>query len=51
MVNGMRFPKTLITSTKNPKDGTSQTVTIEFDKIEVNQPYADVLFRVPMPTR
>jgi outer membrane lipoprotein-sorting protein len=46
VVKGVRFPKRIITTSKSPK-GDVQTVTIEFDKIEVNEVFPATLFRVP----
>jgi outer membrane lipoprotein-sorting protein len=46
MVNGIRFPKSIITTTKGPK-GETQTVTITFDKITVNETFPESYFRVP----
>ncbi len=46
VVNGVRFPRSIVTSTKNAQ-GQSQTVTINFEKIVVNTAFPDTLFRVP----
>lgn len=46
IVNGIRFPKTLITSTKNAK-GEMESVTINFEKITVNEAFPVSLFAVP----
>lgn len=47
IVDGIRFPKSIVTATKN-QAGQLQTVTITFDKIEVNKPFPRSLFAVPM---
>jgi outer membrane lipoprotein-sorting protein len=47
MVNGLRFPKSIVTVTKNGASQT-QTVTITFEKITVNETVAASLFAVPM---
>jgi hypothetical protein len=44
-IAGIRFPKSIITTTKDPKG--SQVVTVTFDKIAVNESFAAGLFRVP----
>lgn len=46
IVDGIRFPRTLITTTKNAK-GEAQTVTVNFEKIVVNQEFPASQFRVP----
>jgi outer membrane lipoprotein-sorting protein len=46
-VNGVRFPKTIITTTKNATTGQTQTVTITFDKIVLNEPFPAKLFAPP----
>lgn len=43
---GLRFPKTLITTTKNAA-GKLQTVTINVEKVTVNETFPASLFRVP----
>lgn len=45
-VSGVRFPKTIITVTKTPA-GKTQTVTINFDKITVNETFPASFFAVP----
>lgn len=45
-VEGIRFPKSIVTTTKNAKDQ-MVTVTIEFEKIAVNQVFPATLFAVP----
>lgn len=46
IVSGIRFPKSIVTSSKNAK-GEFVTVTINFEKIVVNQPIPATQFRVP----
>jgi hypothetical protein len=46
IVNGIRFPKTVTTVTKLPS-GQSQTVTLTFDKITVNENFPDSTFAMP----
>ena len=46
VVSGVRFPKTIVTVTKTPT-GQSQTVTITFDKITVNETFPAAFFAVP----
>lgn len=46
IVDGVRFPKAIITTYKNP-NGQSQSVTITFDKITVNEVFKDEVFAVP----
>lgn len=50
IVQGIRFPRALITTTKNAK-GETQTVTINFDKIDVNTNVPASLFAVPTMRR
>lgn len=50
VVAEMRFPRKII-STSKLADGTERTVSIEFDKITVNETFADSLFAVPAMTR
>ena len=45
-VSGVRFPKTIITVTKTPA-GKTQTVTITFDKVTVNETFPASFFAVP----
>jgi len=47
-VQGVRFPRSIITSTKNAK-GEEQKVTIEFESIYVNETYPASYFAVPLP--
>lgn len=46
VVNGIRFPKTLVQTTKLP-NGSAQTVTLTFEKITVNEVVPGNLFKVP----
>ncbi len=46
MVNGIRFPRSIITATKNAK-GEMVTVTINFEKITVNEVFPPKQFAVP----
>jgi outer membrane lipoprotein-sorting protein len=48
--DGIRFPRKIITSTKL-EDGSERVVSIVFDKITVNETFADSLFAVPAMTR
>ncbi|MBI5693887.1 MAG: hypothetical protein HZC55_27760 [Verrucomicrobia bacterium] len=50
VVNGVRFPKSIVTTSKNQK-GQSVSVTIEFEKITVNEEFPAILFAVPAPVR
>jgi outer membrane lipoprotein-sorting protein len=50
MVSGIRFPRKII-STSKLADGSERAVTIVFDKITVNEAFADSLFEVPAMTR
>lgn len=43
---GLRFPKSLVTTTKNNK-GQTQTVTINVEKVTVNETFPAALFVVP----
>jgi outer membrane lipoprotein-sorting protein len=45
-VNAVRFPENIITLTPNPQ-GKSQTVTITFEKITVNETFPATFFAVP----
>jgi outer membrane lipoprotein-sorting protein len=45
-VNGIRFPRSIITTSKNAR-GETQTVTINFEKIIVNENLPASLFAVP----
>lgn len=46
VVSGVRFPKTIVTLTKTPT-GQTQTVTITFEKITVNETFPAAFFAVP----
>ena len=46
VVKGIRFPRSIVTSSKTPK-GEPHTVTIQFDKVEVNETFPPTHFRVP----
>jgi outer membrane lipoprotein-sorting protein len=46
MEGGLRFPRKIISSNKL-KNGADRVVTITFDKITVNETFADSLFAVP----
>lgn len=46
VVDGIRFPKSIVTVSKN-QAGQSQTVTITFDKIVLNEKLPESLFAVP----
>jgi hypothetical protein len=46
VVNGIKFPRSIITSTKNAK-GQMVSVTINFEKVTVNEVFPAKLFAVP----
>ncbi|MCX6952321.1 MAG: hypothetical protein NTV51_09175 [Verrucomicrobia bacterium] len=46
VVAGLKFPKTLVTTTKSAKDQV-QTVTINIEKVTVNEVFPAALFAVP----
>lgn len=46
MVQGVRFPRTLITTSKN-SEGKEVTVSIAFEKITLNENFPETLFAVP----
>lgn len=50
VVDGIRFPKSIVTTTKNAK-GEDTQVTITFDKISVNQPLPAAAFAMPPISR
>jgi hypothetical protein len=50
IVNGLRFPKSLINITKDPATGRENTVTITLDKITLNESFPESLFAVPLYT-
>jgi hypothetical protein len=47
-VDGIRFPKTIITAQKLPSGG-QRVVTLDVDHITVNDVFSDSLFDLPMP--
>jgi len=49
-VDGIKFPRKIITESKLPS-GETRTVTIIFNKITVNETFADSLFSVPILER
>lgn len=49
-VDGIKFPRKIITENKLPS-GEMRTITIVFDKITVNESFADSLFAVPILER
>ncbi|MFA5265958.1 MAG: hypothetical protein WC378_19220 [Opitutaceae bacterium] len=46
IAGGLRFPKKLINTTKGP-DGKMKTITVDFDKVTVNESFASSLFTMP----
>lgn len=50
VVDGIRFPSKMITKSQL-KNGEARTVTVIFDKITVNETFADSLFAVPILER
>ena len=46
VVSGIRFPKTIVNTSKNAK-GETQTVTINFEKVTVNETFPTSQFAVP----
>jgi outer membrane lipoprotein-sorting protein len=48
MASGVRFPKAIVTTNRKP-DGQTQTVTLTFEKITVNDAMPANLFTVPAP--
>ncbi len=48
MVNGVRFPKALVNTTKDPVTGRENTIVITLDKITLNELFPESLFAVPM---
>ena len=50
VAGGLKFPRKIITESKL-SDGKTRTVTIIFDKITVNETFADSLFEVPPMSR
>lgn len=49
-INGIKFPQKIISSS-TLSDGSERIVTIVFDKITMNETFADSLFAVPSMTR
>jgi hypothetical protein len=50
MVNGVRFPKSLVNVTKDPVTGRENTIAITLDKITLNENFPESLFAVPIYT-
>jgi hypothetical protein len=50
MVNGLRFPKSLVNITKDPVTGRENTIAITLDKITLNENFSESLFAVPVYT-
>jgi outer membrane lipoprotein-sorting protein len=50
MVNGVRFPKSLVNITKDPATGRENTLTITLDKITLNESFPESIFAVPLFT-
>jgi hypothetical protein len=50
MVDGVRFPKSLVNITKDPATGRENTITITLDKITLNEFFPESIFAVPMFT-
>ena len=46
IAGGVKLPRTLITTLRRP-DGSEQRVTIEFEKVTVNETFPDSLFAMP----
>ena len=46
LAGGIKFPRTLVTTLRRP-DGSEQRVTIEFEKVTVNETFPDNLFAMP----
>jgi hypothetical protein len=46
MAGGLRFPKTVVTTTKQA-DGKERSVTVNFDKVGVNEAFDGSIFSVP----
>jgi hypothetical protein len=49
-VNGVRFPKSIATTSKDAK-GKERTVVLTFDKVTVNESFPDNLFTIPPVSR
>jgi len=50
MVNGVRFPKSLVSTTKDPATGRESTLSITLEKITLNENFPESLFAVPLYT-
>jgi hypothetical protein len=50
MVNGVRFPKSLVSTTKDPATGRENTISITLEKITLNENFPESLFAVPLYT-
>jgi hypothetical protein len=50
MANGVRFPKSLVSITKDPATGRENTIVITLDKITLNENFPDSIFAVPLYT-
>jgi len=48
MVNGLRFPKSIVDTIKDPTTGKVRTSVITLDKITLNEAFPESLFAVPM---
>jgi hypothetical protein len=48
MVNGVRFPKSLVSTGKDPATGKERSSVITLDKITLNEIFPESLFAVPM---
>jgi hypothetical protein len=50
LVNGVRFPKSLVNINKDPATGRENTITITLDKITLDEVFPESLFAVPIFT-
>jgi hypothetical protein len=50
MANGVRFPKSLVSITKDPATGRKNTIVITLEKITLNENFPESLFAVPLYT-
>jgi hypothetical protein len=50
MANGVRFPKSLVSITKDPATGRENTISITLEKITLNESFPESLFAVPLYT-
>jgi hypothetical protein len=48
IVNGVRFPKSLVSITKDPVTGRENTLSITLEKITLNENFPESVFAVPM---